>query len=85
MHRAFWIIPIFAALVALSPAAPAADTPAATAIPHLKGLWLTTDYPSVAAQGGRTTTIKLKLQNYGLPPERVALSASTACRRAGTR
>ena len=41
---------------------------------HLKGLWLTTDYPSVAARAGDSTTLKLKLQNYGLPPERVALS-----------
>ncbi len=48
----------------------AADTNQA----HLKGLWLTTDYPSVAARAGDSTTIKVKLQNYGLPPERVALS-----------
>src|SRR6185437_10116356 len=48
----------------------AADTNQA----HLKGLWLTTDYPSVTARAGDSTTIKVKLQNYGLPPERVALS-----------
>ena len=42
--------------------------------PHVKGLWLTTDYPSITARAGETTTIKLKLQNYDLPPERVALS-----------
>jgi len=48
----------------------AADAPPT----HLKGLWLTTDYPSVAARAGDSTTVKLKLQNYGLPPQRVALS-----------
>jgi uncharacterized membrane protein len=41
---------------------------------HPKGLWLTTDYPSVTARAGDSTTVKIKLQNYGLPPERVALS-----------
>ena len=41
---------------------------------HVKGLWLTTDYPAIAARAGETTSIKLKLQNYDLPPERVALS-----------
>ncbi|HUZ72820.1 MAG TPA: NEW3 domain-containing protein [Stellaceae bacterium] len=78
MHRAFWIIPIFAAFLALPSVVQAADPPLATAIPHLKGMWLTTDYPSVAAQDGQTTSIKLKLQNYGLPPERVALSVDGA-------
>ena len=79
MHRAFWFLPIlFAALVAANPGASAADPPAATAIPHIKGLWLTTDYPSVAARAGGSTTIKLKLQNYDLPPERVSLSIDGA-------
>ncbi len=75
MHRAFWVMAIFAALVA-APLARAADQPAAQA--HIKGLWLTTDYPAVAARAGETTTIKMKLQNYDLPPERVALSVDGA-------
>jgi uncharacterized membrane protein len=57
-------------LFALAAPAFAADAPAA----HPKGLWLTTDYPSVTARAGDSTTVKIKLQNYGLPPERVALS-----------
>ena len=44
---------------------------AADTATHLKGLWLTTDYPSLAARAGDSTTVKLKLQNYGLPPQRV--------------
>ena len=41
---------------------------------HIRGLWLTTDYPSITAQAGHTTTIKAKLQNYGLAPQRAALT-----------
>ena len=78
MHRAFRVISLIAALAAAGPLAQAADPPAATAVPHIKGLFLTTDYPSVAARAGETTTIKLKLQNYDLPPERVALSVDGA-------
>jgi uncharacterized membrane protein len=44
--------------------------------PDIKGLWLVTDYPSITARPGEATTIKLKLQNYNLPSERVALSAA---------
>src|SRR5262245_52662254 len=40
----------------------------------VKGLFLLTDYPAVTLRPGTTSTINLKLQNYGLPPERVALS-----------
>ena len=57
-------------LFALAAPAFAADTNSG----HPKGLWLTTDYPSVTARAGDSTTVKIKLQNYGLPPERVALS-----------
>jgi uncharacterized membrane protein len=76
MQRAFWFLSLFL-LLAAAPAARAADQPAASAA-HIKGLWLTTDYPSVAARAGETTTIKMKLQNYDLPPERVALSVDGA-------
>ncbi len=55
--------------LALASQAFAADTTT-----HLKGLWLTTDYPSLTARAGASTTVKVKLQNYGLAPESVALS-----------
>ena len=74
MHRAFWFAALFALLAA--PSVRADDTQAAP--PHVKGLFLTTDYPSVAARVGEATTIKMKLQNYDLPPERVALSVDGA-------
>lgn len=61
---------LLAAVLGLaSPAAQAADPPP-------KGLWLTTDFPSATARAGETTTVRLKLQNSGLPPEVAALSVS---------
>lgn len=42
--------------------------------PAVKGLYLLTDYPAVAVLPGTTATIALKLQNYGIAPERYRLS-----------
>jgi uncharacterized membrane protein len=42
----------------------------------VKGLFLLTDYPAVTLRPGTNSSINLKLQNYGLPPERLALSIS---------
>jgi uncharacterized membrane protein len=49
---------------------------AAAEAPHVKGLWLTTPYPAITARAGATTDVKLKVQNYDLPPQRVALAIS---------
>ncbi len=38
------------------------------------GLWLTTDFPAMAARSGETTNVKIKLQNTDLPPQRVTLT-----------
>jgi len=40
---------------------------------NIKGLYLLTDYPAVTAQPGTTSTLRLQLRNYGLPPERLDL------------
>jgi len=40
----------------------------------VKGLFLLTDYPAVTVRPGTNSSISLKLQNYGLPPERLTLS-----------
>jgi uncharacterized membrane protein len=40
----------------------------------VKGLYLLTDYPAVSVRPGTTSTVSLRLQNYGLPPERFTLS-----------
>ncbi len=44
--------------------------------PDIKGLYLLTDYPAVSIQPGTTSTVNLKLRNYGLAPERFALSVN---------
>lgn len=70
MRRLFRVVGLLLLAFGLATHAFAADT----ATTHIKGLWLTTDYPSVTARAGDSTTIKVKLQNYGLPPQRAALS-----------
>ena len=42
----------------------------------VKGLFLLTDYPAVTVRPGTTSTVILRLQNYDLPPERLALTVS---------
>jgi len=51
-------------LAALSPCAHAEEPPAG-----VKGLYLMADFPSVTVRPGTTSTVSLRLQNYGLPPE----------------
>jgi uncharacterized membrane protein len=40
------------------------------------GLWLTTDFPAMAVRAGDATSVKIKLQNGGLAPQRIALSVA---------
>src|ERR1700674_3798365 len=61
----------FPALAMMGKAMPAN---AAEAGKDVKGLYLLTDYPAVSVRPGTTATVSLRLQNYGLPPERFALS-----------
>jgi uncharacterized membrane protein len=42
----------------------------------VKGLFLLSDYPAVTLRPGTTSSINLRVQNYALPPERLALSIS---------
>jgi uncharacterized membrane protein len=65
----------FPALATLSNVQTAA---AAETKQDVKGLYLLTDYPAVSVRPGTTSTISLRLQNYGLPPERFALSVDGA-------
>lgn len=59
------------ALVLLSPAVHAAE-----ATHDIKGLYLMTDYPAITVQPGTTTNVSLRLQDYGLAPERYQLSVA---------
>ncbi len=58
-------------LLAVSPAAWAEEPP-----PGIKGLYIVSDYPAVTVRPGMTSSISLRLQNYAMAPERLALSVS---------
>jgi len=59
-----------AAVLALTGPAMAADEPPA----GVKGLFLMADFPSITVRPGTTSTVSLRLQNYGLPPEMLEVS-----------
>ncbi|MBS0245563.1 MAG: hypothetical protein JSR61_03005 [Proteobacteria bacterium] len=62
-------------LLAIAAAFCAFAAPAFAADTHdVKGLYLLTDYPAVTVQPGATSTINIKLHNYDMAPERLALS-----------
>jgi uncharacterized membrane protein len=42
--------------------------------PDIKGLWLTTDFPSLTLHAGEKNSLGLTLYNYGLAPQRTDLS-----------
>jgi uncharacterized membrane protein len=67
-HR---LLALVVAFFAFAVAALAADPK-----PDIKGLYLLTDYPAVSVQPGTTSTVNLKLRNYGLAPERLQLSVA---------
>lgn len=67
MRRSLLIV---ACLMLVGAGARAADPP------HIQGIFLVTDYPAVTVAAGETSTVKLKLRNYGLAPQPVALSVS---------
>jgi uncharacterized membrane protein len=48
-------------------------SPSAQEAKDIKGLYLITDYPAVTVRPGSTSTVPLKLHNYGLAPERLAV------------
>ena len=64
------LLAIVPAFLCLASTAFAADRP------DVKGLYLLADYPAVSVQPGTTANISIKLQNYGVAPERFQLSVS---------
>jgi uncharacterized membrane protein len=67
--RALDLAPVVFAVALVVPAAHAAETPH-----DIKGLYLMTDYPAVTVRPGTTANLPLRLQNYGLQPQRYQLS-----------
>jgi uncharacterized membrane protein len=72
-YRLIAVLAAFAALLTpiANPIAKADDAPK-----DVKGLYLLSDYPAVTLRPGETSSVSLKLQNYDLAPERLALSVS---------
>ena len=64
-------IAVFAAPLTITSGASAEDAPK-----DVKGIFLMSDYPAVTLRPGETSTISLRLQNYNVTPERLALSLS---------
>src|SRR5256886_1609369 len=69
----FGLVALFSAVLCAAFCTPAIAEEAKN---DVKGLFLLSDYPSVTLRPGTTSTINLRVQNYGLPPERLALSVS---------
>lgn len=68
MRAAMLVTATFVAL-ACAPAFAAPNDPN-----PIRGLWLTTDYPALQVRAGEETTLPLTVYNYGLPPQRTAIS-----------
>jgi hypothetical protein len=66
-----FIAALAAFAVCLAPAVKADDAPK-----DVKGLFLMSDYPAVTLRPGETSTVSLRIQNYDMAPERLALSVS---------
>jgi uncharacterized membrane protein len=65
-------VAVFAAL--LTPVAFTSSAIADDAPKDVKGLYLMSDYPAVTLRPGEASTVNLRLQNYNMAPERLALS-----------
>src|SRR5438067_5951294 len=66
--RVFSLALVAVAATLLAPITRAEEPPK-----DVKGLYLLTDYPAVTVRPGTTSTVSLRLQNYGQAPERLAL------------
>lgn len=66
----------YSALVFLALASTAAAR--AETASDVKGLWLTTDFPALQLHAGEQTSLSLTIYNYGLAPQRTAITMSGA-------
>lgn len=72
--RKLWLGLTVVAALAVPAWAQEAPSGGASAASNVKGLYLIADYPALSVRPGATATISLRLQNFNLPPERLALS-----------
>jgi uncharacterized membrane protein len=66
-----FIVAVAAFAAVLAPIVKADDAPK-----DVKGLYLMSDYPAVTLRPGETSTVNLRLQNYDMAPQRLALSVA---------
>jgi len=80
MRRAFSANPFKAAMLAIVVAAlPLSPTLAQSAPPSdVKGLWITTDFPTISLRAGEEAKLNIQLINYNLPPQRADISVEGA-------
>jgi uncharacterized membrane protein len=71
--RAFGLAQRLGVILVLSAGWLGGSSAAAAEAASLKGIWLTTDFPVLAVRAGEQGVLKLKLQNYNAPPERLSL------------
>src|SRR6202795_4596629 len=71
LMRYGFIAALAAVAVCLAPVVKADDAPK-----DVKGLFLMSDYPAVPLRPGETSRVSLRIQNYDMAPERLALSVS---------
>src|SRR4029077_16574450 len=71
LMRYGFIAALAAFAVCLAPVVKADDAPK-----DVKGLFLMSDYPAVTLRARETSTVRLRIQNYDMAPERLALSVS---------
>src|ERR1700729_3481166 len=71
LMRYGFIAALAAVAVCLAPVVKADDAPK-----DVKGLFLMSDFPAVTVRPGETSSVSLRLQNYDLPPQRLALSVA---------
>src|SRR5580692_7269588 len=71
LMRYGFIAALAAFAVCLAPLARADDAPK-----DVKGLFLMSDYPAVTLRPGETSTVNLRIQNYDMAPDRLALSVT---------
>src|SRR5689334_6840675 len=72
------VVALFWAAVSILPLVSSNPAAAQERKNDVKGLFLLTYYPAVTLRPGSTSTVSLKLQNYALPPERLALTVTGA-------
>ena len=79
MRRPFSAIPLLVSALALGVAGLSANVATAQNPPpaDVKGLWITTDYPTLSLRAGEETKLNIALVNYNLAPQRADVAVDS--------